>query len=1210
MTDGFDELLDPAQVGEVLDFASPGIEPKIADEQRLGTTAIYSILCREGVAYLADEVGMGKTYQALGVVALTWLVDPSARVLVITPRKAVQQKWHRDYRNFVSTNVEIADRRLKDPFLQQAVHPRCFCDNLIELGQELCRDPRRLFMTRLSSYSWVARSLGVLDSGETSTGREIAEALRGKGLFVEPDAEHLDETFEGSTEQNVEVARQMAQLLPEFDLVVVDEAQKLRNKGSNIRTQVLNTLLGFYPWTDPSEVEPNTESPPRLLLLSATPAHRSEDDIYRQLSYASVEALPAAERPSAERQEYLDRVMVRRLRKLAGHSKYDYRREKPVVWDRDQTSPDRIVDELFLANVQRELQSALDRDSVGAQLEIGFLETFESYEPSDLDEATADDEKMEGEATGSTHYEAEDDSVAPDHRVLNEIAEKFAEQTGDCLPPHPKQRLVDEVARDSFEADRPQKLLIFVRRLASVRELTRRICEIYDEVTLERLSEQIGPERIRERVEPHFDFDRFETPEQFRTYADIVLGTELEDANLAAADEDRDDDSVAQSEVLAVMGSSPDETTPGEKLLRRLVADKSLASIFEENFIRFLFRQLESASFRDGAYREFCREVCNARVRSTFNRILAEDRAAAERGEDSHYFRTNLSANFSRIRALLYELAIQRADELYPDEPIVSELLRIHREIHGAKHQLDDDAEPERGFPEYIDEFLEHRSFWDLAFERDEDLRLTGLLRGEEPYGGEPGSWLEYREFIKRIVEKNIRVSDAVLHLFVAYDRAGGANPERVAHELAEIVFSSEGVRTRHRIEDLIEQGPALEKLAGGRLSSDESLYAETRWKDFDRQQPALGAMGSTSSRYPVIVKFNAPFFPDFVVATDVFREGVDLHMSCRRVWHFGMVANPGDVEQRSGRIDRYFSKVHRTLQEENDTTTDDPEGQVHIGYPYLARTIDEQQVTRVLKRKLEVQPVMDKGLSVSEDIRLDLDRRSDETARELLDELSQLTSDEATPFPVERHLENGRYAEALKPKRHASAAKLADWLTQKCRELEQDVPLTQPIADEFAKSDNARLRALPALTDIAVSRIDDTSEVVDPRQADGEFREQPIQIDVGFVAALRTHYLRFASPLGDHQEPIPTELQRALHADYADAPLRLHFDPEKSSQRRQWRLMISTDVALPVQPEEWPSTDRLHGRIVELAEAADDLEWRLLELAELRQDLTYEEVQ
>jgi superfamily II DNA or RNA helicase len=1206
MGNPFSQRINPAQVGQVLNFASPGIEDAIANEQRLGTAALYNILHREGVAYLADEVGMGKTYQALGVIALTWLSDPTANILVIAPRKAVQQKWHRDYKNFVSQNVQLADNRLKDSILGASVYPSCFCRNLLDFSRSLCTDPDQLFLTRLSSYSWIAKSLGVGDSDETVTGQHIAHRLHDEGLYVDPPERMRQQDFTGATEHSVGAAKQLNSLLPQFDLVVVDEAQKLRTKGSNIRTRVLTNLLNLYPWTEPSEVDDSHPSPPNLLLLSATPAHRSERDIYRQLSYASKEALRMPSAPDAEREAYLDRFMIRRLRKLAGHSKYDYRREKPIVWESDDNSPERIVDELFLAYVQQQLQSELDRDNTGARIEVGFLEAFESYQPSDLGEDADEEEREPGdESTGSTHYDSKDETVAPDHRVLSDIAEKFAEQTDSDMPPHPKQRLVDEAARQSFQSDTPEKFLIFVRRIASVRELTRRICKVYDDVALQRLTERVGSERIRRRVQPHFDFDRFSSPEDFRIYAELVL--EADPSDVQYRKNRTEDNNAASSKVLDVLRGSPEQKSAGDRLLRRLRPGGSLAAVFEENRLRFVFRQLDgpfdTQHERNDQYKTFCSKLVNIQLKETFNHILGKHRQKVRDGANSPYFRGDESANLSNVRALFYELCLLRAANLYSDTDVIGELLEIHRDIHGQRNELKKTTSTTDQYDDYIDQFLSHQSFWDLAATSESSSIFVGLLNGANHFRENKDSWLEYREFIKRIIEKNIRVSEAVLDLFIAFDRADGANPERVAEQLAGMILDSSDSRTRHRIEHLITQGSAFEELASGRVS-DSAMYAETRWTDFDRQEPALGARGSTSSRYPVIVKFNAPFFPDFLVATDVFREGVDLHLACRRVWHFGMVANPGDLEQRSGRVDRYFSRVHRELQSDEDSGDND---ELHIEYPYLAKTIDEQQVARVLQRKLEVQPLMDKGLSVARDIQLQLDRRAEKTARALLRELSELTSDETTPFPVERHLEGGAHSNALEPMHHPTADELTEWLSNNFERVEKKAPLLQPVSDSF---DGGAISDTGVLTNLAVKPNDGTSTVVAPNSTEDNYREQPIRIALAFSPKVKRHYLRFSTPLGNHDEHVAAALQQRLHRDYGEAPARLIYDPSISASRSHWRISLTTDLLIANEPHEWPDPMYITARITRLAEIADELEWRLQDINSILQDLTYEDLQ
>ncbi len=443
------------QFQKLVDFCSEGIEAQTAVEQARGTTALYNILCKEPVAYLADEVGMGKTYQALGLIALAWHFKPDARILVIAPRAAVQEKWHRDYANFVSNNVLVDDNTLRDALLGKPVHKARMCANLIELTRQTLDDPRQLFLARLSSFSFLAHSLGVRSKDEVVTAGDVTHALHGHGLYVPAlDDDAARRTLDGSHPQNVECARQMLALLPRFDLVVVDEAQKLRNKGRNIFTKVFSTLLRLR-----ADEEVAAEKMPRLVLMSATPAHRAERDIYTQLSYAHPDAMVVAERTPERRQAYMNRFFVRRLRRLAGHSKYDYRRERAVARESEEQTPEAIVDELFLALVQKRLEQALThRKHLNTSLKVGFLETFESYEPSDLDSNQSEAGEAGEETTVATHYDTDDEHVAPDHAVLKTLAREFHERTSRKLPPHPKQRLVDEAAYDSFESHQPENV--------------------------------------------------------------------------------------------------------------------------------------------------------------------------------------------------------------------------------------------------------------------------------------------------------------------------------------------------------------------------------------------------------------------------------------------------------------------------------------------------------------------------------------------------------------------------------------------------------------------------------------------------------------------------------------------------------------------------------------------------------------------------------
>lgn len=64
--------------------------------------------------------------------------------------------------------------------------------------------------------------------------------------------------------------------------------------------------------------------------------------------------------------------------------------------------------------------------------------------------------------------------------------------------------------------------------------------------------------------------------------------------------------------------------------------------------------------------------------------------------------------------------------------------------------------------------------------------------------------------------------------------------------------------------------------------------------------------------RQRAMLGFNTPFFPDVLVASSVLAEGVDLHLHCRHVIHHDLSWNPSDIEQRTGRVDRLGSHAER----------------------------------------------------------------------------------------------------------------------------------------------------------------------------------------------------------------------------------------------------------------------------------------------------------
>lgn len=107
-------------------------------------------------------------------------------------------------------------------------------------------------------------------------------------------------------------------------------------------------------------------------------------------------------------------------------------------------------------------------------------------------------------------------------------------------------------------------------------------------------------------------------------------------------------------------------------------------------------------------------------------------------------------------------------------------------------------------------------------------------------------------------------------------------------------------------------------------------------------------ATGGTrrEARVRLMRAFNTPFFPDILVCSEVMGEGVDLQRFCRHVIHHDLAWNPSTIEQRTGRIDRLGCKA---------------EGRqpIVVYVPYLAGTADERMYRVMTEREQWFRVVM-----------------------------------------------------------------------------------------------------------------------------------------------------------------------------------------------------------------------------------------------------------
>jgi superfamily II DNA or RNA helicase len=160
---------------------------------------------------------------------------------------------------------------------------------------------------------------------------------------------------------------------------------------------------------------------------------------------------------------------------------------------------------------------------------------------------------------------------------------------------------------------------------------------------------------------------------------------------------------------------------------------------------------------------------------------------------------------------------------------------------------------------------------------------------------------------------------------------------------------------------------------------------------------PGFYANGDVTDRQRLIIGFNSPFYPNVLASTSVLQEGVDLHLQCSKVHHYGIAWTPGDNEQRVGRVDRLFGKVNTHLKR-------DGHAELAIHYPYLARSFDEEQLASFIRQKHAVEDRMDTCRQREVHTEIDLRHAIDGWQAFLRrPDTGRGTADNEDPFPFER---------------------------------------------------------------------------------------------------------------------------------------------------------------------------------------------------------------
>lgn len=125
----------------------------------------------------------------------------------------------------------------------------------------------------------------------------------------------------------------------------------------------------------------------------------------------------------------------------------------------------------------------------------------------------------------------------------------------------------------------------------------------------------------------------------------------------------------------------------------------------------------------------------------------------------------------------------------------------------------------------------------------------------------------------------------------------------------------------------------------------------------FRVQQPVRMVYGKTQreTRERLMLAFNSPMFPEILISSAVLSEGIDLHKFCRYVIHHDLCWNPSTLEQRTGRVDRIRCKAELSRRP------------IVIYEPFLAGSADEKMFRVVQDRERWFQIVMGQNFQLDE---------------------------------------------------------------------------------------------------------------------------------------------------------------------------------------------------------------------------------------------------
>ncbi|MBU4201392.1 MAG: DEAD/DEAH box helicase family protein [Verrucomicrobia bacterium] len=863
-----------------------------ADRQASTMRLILDKLRTQPGVILCDEVGMGKTYVALGVIAQYLVSYPRSRVLVLTPSTDLAEKWTQDLERFRRENVHDHVGRVMRPqpdntrnlddllgtknksrvwilpvsvffHSHRHIERRSFRDTIYQLisrGANLCREERKALWRRLGGRARTAprpRKNVYWNGWRIPSLRNVIHSLleeRGCHPF---DPESVPDWKLRWLQDDIRW-RLIKIRLRHFSLIVVDEAHHLRNPD----TKRYRSLEGVFD-----------QAFRDMLFLTATPFQLGPDELENIMVLFRLSTERAARDMAQEAKsvttcarEYQDRV---RSFERAWQQLSDT--EKQAIYDKAKfASPGiksfceaykllqqmhEVMEQTLSKWVIRNVKERPYRISNEGPISLGRMDqlpfailhrllyeyqrqrrTFSATQNVSLTSSWAAfraSAVMNGRICGSRPV------------TFYRKAMRFLVDDDDAA--HPKFLKLLNVVKAAFAAN--EKVLVFTSRIETVRSLQTRLNAV-----------------LEEEVYGQIGMPRGEVDKRLR------------------------------------------------QLRKRMTASRdTLWLLFQENYFRSCLRRLPAV---DVLYDDVLRGLYRL----------------------SGQYRVGLigkakSPNWQLLTYVCEWMVFGNPDKFpmkHEDSPQTRYWkgnkvpYAVDRRIRPLRNVTPDDEEwilrrhgaSRAQLKNWLRRIIRHRSVWD---EHSKDLAALTDLDARENLLEAVAGVLAVPELLGKAIGK---LTD--LH--------------RGQAETAILrVFNSDSVKgLMRRFLWEMRTLPSAEVQAYTKGLATESLVARASGNE------------SSADRLRHRYGFNTPFRPYVLIASEVMQEGLDLHRECSRIVHYDLAWNPARLEQRVGRIDRLGSLVERRLQSKKTKHL----AKLNIHRHYIPGTIDERMFNVVRDRE------------------------------------------------------------------------------------------------------------------------------------------------------------------------------------------------------------------------------------------------------------------